>query len=524
MDQLKPLFNYLDAENINLDREEFNFQFNSHPDYPSLLALSDTLNFFSINNGAFKIDSSEINLLPKNFIANLKKGNSSFLSFIEKNENTVTYTNSTENRNSVSKDKFVELWDNVVLLAEKDTQLLKPQKTNWVKRCLYILTVILLISVLIVNQSNTWFNLFYVLPAIGVFLSLAVLKDLFSKKSELLDKFCNVTTSTSCQTVVNSNKWKIFRVINFSDLSIVFFFTQIFALFLMSLTNSIESYFYIQTILLVLALPIISISLYYQKYVEKKWCPICMTISVIILLELAYLIFLNINFDFNISLNGILMFLLTGSVLLTVWVSIKEILQNVKNLKQTEIKANRFKRNYSLFKNTLLNSKYYNLPHGNLEFGCPNATLKIEIVTSPSCGHCTSPHLMLKTFLEKYSEKIHVSFLYNVNPERTDLKILVKNMIQLKNEKGENCYNEAMDYYYKTRDDDKWLKRYGSNSDLKEIEIVLENQYPWFVDNDVNFTPCIFINGYKYPKQYEPSDLKFFINELMEDKSLLKRK
>lgn len=41
---------------LKLDKEEFYFQFNSHPDYPSALALSDTLDFFRIENDAYEIE------------------------------------------------------------------------------------------------------------------------------------------------------------------------------------------------------------------------------------------------------------------------------------------------------------------------------------------------------------------------------------------------------------------------------------------------------------------------------------
>lgn len=43
------LFQYLDKENINIDKEEFLFQNQSHPDYPSALAIADTLSFFNIH-------------------------------------------------------------------------------------------------------------------------------------------------------------------------------------------------------------------------------------------------------------------------------------------------------------------------------------------------------------------------------------------------------------------------------------------------------------------------------------------
>lgn len=65
----KFLFQYLEKEEIKIDQSEFLFQLQSHPDYPSLLSISDTLSFFSIENGALNIAVSEISFLPNRFIA-----------------------------------------------------------------------------------------------------------------------------------------------------------------------------------------------------------------------------------------------------------------------------------------------------------------------------------------------------------------------------------------------------------------------------------------------------------------------
>jgi len=67
------IFPYLKSQKIKIDEGEFLFQMQSHPDYPSLLSISDTLHFFNINNGTFRIDSSEIHLLPKRFVVTLKE-------------------------------------------------------------------------------------------------------------------------------------------------------------------------------------------------------------------------------------------------------------------------------------------------------------------------------------------------------------------------------------------------------------------------------------------------------------------
>lgn len=40
------LFYYLEKENLTIDKSEFLFQIQSHPDYPSSLSIADTLSFF----------------------------------------------------------------------------------------------------------------------------------------------------------------------------------------------------------------------------------------------------------------------------------------------------------------------------------------------------------------------------------------------------------------------------------------------------------------------------------------------
>lgn len=518
MDNINNLFNYLNAEQIHLDKEEFEFQFNSHPDYPSLLSLSDTLSFFNVNNAAFKIDSTEIDLLPNNFIANLKKDNVNFLSFVEKNETKISYTNGSEKKYLLTKDQFVELWDDVILLAEKDTEIVKPKSKNWVNLSLRVLTIVLF--VLVIGQPNKWFGIFYAFPIIGLFLSISVLKDLIDTKSAVMDKFCNITASTSCQTVVNSTKWKVFKTVSFSDLSIIFFATQLVALFLMGISNNFERYFYLQAILLMISVPIIAISIYYQKEIEKKWCPICMTISALLIIELGYVLYLNSIFIFNFTWSGLFIFLFASTTVSTLWLSLKETLTKVKQLKEQELKANRFKRNYKLFKNMLLASKRYDLPKSLFVFGNPNSKLNISIVTSPFCGHCTEPHYMLKRLLDKKYEHLNISILYNVSPKDKRLVKFVSSLMNVKSTKGQSGYYKAMDDWHQNKDEEKWLAKYQTDGIHKKTEAFLDENHNWFMSQDINFTPCLFINGYRYPKEYDLSDLPFFIDELIEDHSL----
>lgn len=64
-------------KSLEINKKEFLFQFQSHPNYPSALAFSDTLNFLGVKNDAYNLEKEElpgefINIYDDNF-ALLKK-------------------------------------------------------------------------------------------------------------------------------------------------------------------------------------------------------------------------------------------------------------------------------------------------------------------------------------------------------------------------------------------------------------------------------------------------------------------
>ena len=87
------LFQYLKKEKITINQNEFLFQVQSHTSYPSLLAISDTLNFLKINNLATRLEHEDLIHLPNTFIALIQeKVASPFLAFLERKENGFEYS------------------------------------------------------------------------------------------------------------------------------------------------------------------------------------------------------------------------------------------------------------------------------------------------------------------------------------------------------------------------------------------------------------------------------------------------
>lgn len=517
------LFQYLKKENITIDKNEFIFQIQSHPDYPSLLSIADTLSFFNVKNGAIRVLFSEIELLPNYFITILKEENNKPTIetkpyFIERKNNTYFCTKD-KKAVSISNDSLELRWFDIVLLLEKPEEeetLIKSKNIfSWI---LPFLCLMSFLAVLFQIEDNLKTKIFFlVFPIIGILFSVAALKDLFGTKSELLNSFCNMTASTSCATVVDSNKWKIFEIVNFSDLSIVFFASQFLGLLVFLFSGDAITYFVIQKMVLIASIPVLFLSVYYQKFVENKWCPICLVIITIILLELVYLMAFQ-NSAFPILTKELIVFGFVFLSVMMIWSALKKLFTQRKELKEHQLKAIRFERNYTIFKNSLLAKDKVELPQSLIILGNKESKTKITVISNPFCGHCKGAHEVIETIFEKHHNDVQIQIILktNLETENEESKKLFRSLIKIYQQNGESAFIKALKNWFDNKNIMEWFNLYPLNT-TTEFDGIFSYQYKWCEENDYNFTPAVFINGYEYPQMYDRKTLSFFVNDLIED-------
>lgn len=516
---LNCIFQYITKEDIILDKEEFIFQMKSHPDYPSILSISDTLTFFNIQNAVIRVEVTDIDLLPEHCVVLLKENNGSNLYYLEKKEYYHLFDESKKSTIITKKD-LESRWDNLVVIIEKsETEYTKINKKNrffWLLPSLFFLLFFTSVKLFGQNWQNVLFLLF---PFTGFILSIMALKDLFGTKSDFFESLCNLTVTTDCNAVVGSKKWKIFAILNFSDLSIVFFASQILSLSIFLLQNDTNTYFSIQKILLTFALPIVVLSIFYQKKIEKKWCPICLMISAVIILEWIYVTYL---YTLNFSLHNIIVFALLFVCCIWLWSAVKKTLNDQKELKEFQLVGNRFMRNYEIFKNTLVATDSFNLPESPIVLGNKESNTEITIITSPFCGHCKKAHKILENILVSNHDNLKIKILINVNFEYLDeqQKTLVRSLMSIYLKKGSNSFLEALNDWFDTKNLKSWIEKHEFLFDLEQVDYIFKQHSIWCANNNFNFTPIFFINDYQYPKKYNRENLEFFINELVEDNFL----
>lgn len=515
---------YLAIQNIKLDNNEFDFQIETHPDFPSLLAFHDALNFFKVPNIAVQIEDKDVTDLPQYFIAQVQGPSGSELAMVEKKEQEMHVTFAEEKKIIYSIEKFQYFWSGVVLVAENDDRLIqrKAQKdVGFV--ALSILGTVLMLFVSIPLA------IFSILIFAGIFFAKEAVSQELSINTNFSSKFCNISAQSDCTSVIQSDSFKLFGTIGLSDFSILYFTGQLVAYWALILYQA-EAYFFTYTLVGTFAIIPISIaSIYYQWRVAKKWCIVCLAIISVLYVEsgFSFWVYQTSELSFYFSNISLMIYLLSFLIVTMAWLAIKPLLNQYFDLKNEHKKLFKFKRNYAMFKKELLSQQetmYTQLP-SDLIVGNPQAPLKLSIVTNPFCKYCKEAHFQLEELLEQYPEEISLNVLFLFDPEiasTTTSEELHYRLIDIYHYHGPQKFMEALGEWFKHKKFDKWIAKYGGLEGEKEaIKKIFLEQNISNTNNQVLFTPTITLGNYRFPLSYEKNDIQLFIQDLLEDQDIL---
>lgn len=341
-------------------------------------------------------------------------------------------------------------------------------------------------------------SIYLVLSFIGVYISYLIVKEKLSLDGSL-SKFCKISENTDCQSVLKSKEAKVFNVVDLSDASIIYFsFISIAFIF----NHNIVLF----KTLSFLSLSVIIYSIYYQYFIIKKWCPLCLMVAGVLFLQFVVLIVVSNEEIFNLLM--LLIVLLILATIIIFWIKIKKLLKESFESRKLRIENLTFRRNYHLF------FSYYNsLPQIDtnednildISFGNPNAVVKILVITNPLCELCFETHDLMMKLLNKHENKIFVKFRFFVPFEnRNDPKTqIAERLIDLFLNKSNNTFLKAFNHWYSRVSINEWLIKWGVTKDEK-INDLVKTQVIWCAKNNINQTPTVLINKKKFPNFYNP--------------------
>jgi uncharacterized membrane protein len=455
----------------------------SHPNYPSLLSISDCLKQWQVENAAINVEKERIDEMPLPFIAYVRR---EFKTVTQITDSEIWFLNDDNKIQKQDKQSFLDTWSGIALLAEPKEEAgekeyaLKKKKESmrtlpaWILAgCGLLWTVV---TVVFLRETNAYLITSYIAlllcKMMGITVSGLLLWYEVDKYNPTLQKICTSTKGKmNCNFILNSNKAKIFSWLSWSEVGFFYFAGGFLALSL------IPESLYIIIWLNIFALPYIIFSIYFQGFVVKQWCRLCLTVQVLLLCEfvigltrnmlLKYQFLTTISPNFLI-IQPILLFMLPVAV----WYFLKPHLLKEYEGKTKKYELARLKNNTDIFNSLLTAQKQVtqNTEGLGIILGNPHAANTLIKVCNPYCKPCAKAHSELETLLANFSNlKIQIIFTVSTDPD--DHKIPpVRHLLAIFEKGDEKVTKQALIDWYSSEDKnyDDFATKYKINGVINE--------------------------------------------------------
>lgn len=489
----------------------------SHPDYPTFKSICDTFNEWKIENHPLRYEIDELVNLQAPYIVHFNQsgGRIGFVTYT--GHDHVTYYTSFNEKRKINKREFAKNCSGAVILINPDessgemdhSAKIKNEQINKSIIPLAILAILILIILSIDNHlvPGNDFNNKVILTLmftkiVGIVLSILLILHEFEIHLSLTDRLCQFNKATNCNAVLHDKASKVFGWIGWADVGFVYFLGS----FLFILQSPDEDGFSLMALLAALSVPYPLFSIYYQAFVIKRWCPLCLGVQLILLTEL--IIFLPQLLRLSFSLNSVAMLVFTFLAITVVYI-LYVLFQRERISKQFYFyKYLRFKNNPNILKTLLSNQIHYDIPfsENSLMFGDRNASIRITAFLSLHCSHCARAFEKVRNILRN-ERNILITLVLITKDNR-----ILSALYNLNNQGKPTDSLKLLHQWFSSDPFSRTMLTEGLcfPEDIDISDVVVEENVRLFKECNVIGTPTFFINGYRIPYQYEVDDIRYF--------------
>jgi uncharacterized membrane protein len=513
MDEL--VFRFLIQSHItSFTKEDIYLQLLSHTDYPSLKAITDTLDYFDIESLAANVPKDALSQLPKSFLALVEKQGSTALVLATQSKKRVHVRTLENKKETLSLDDFSAQWTGTIIVIEEEKKASIVWNSSNLASMMMIGVLLLLVLTTIISGNEITYALYMLLTAVGVAISYLITKESMGLKDNISATVCNALSSKadSCNAVITSKAGEIGKGFGLGDASMVYFVSLFFITTFLGVQTSVLFAVSIGTLF------IVGYSVYLQGIQLKQWCGLCLLISVVLISQFGIVFILFSGWDFSLSYT--LKILSLSMIIAVLWWQVKPLIVKNKELLKTKKDYLSFKRNDTFFITALQNGtikNLHNLPReAQVHFGDPNAPVQITAYTNPLCGYCVAAFEMYDRLLTQLPNDVSVQFVFNTPKDAENPSTqIAKQIIEIYHKTPENAF-ESIKKWFSYRDVKDWQEAYGyGNSMLLMDDRILQMHRDIAHQNDIQYTPETLIGNQKFPRAYyEYEDLLFFVDAL----------
>lgn len=521
---------------VKISRSTLKKEIEEHPDYPSLLSISDVLNNYGIDNLTAQFNRDKFIDIPTPFVTQIQ--GDLFTVVKEVDDSSVQFFDPEQYQwRTIPKADFLKKSSGIVLLAEAGEE---PGEKNYEKKihaertatytqyfiAFCIPAILLFAGVTAFIQHGTAALLpflFAVFTMVGSIICALLLWYEVDQYNPVLQQICSAGKKVNCKAVLQS---KASRVAGISWSAIGFsYFMGILLLQLFSGINSPVALWaasWINTI----AVPYVLFSVYYQWRVAKQWCVLCLCVQVLLILQLvtALLGGWHSLLPFSIMEHALSFAIPTAFALpILVTIILLPALQKAKESRRYYTALQKLKHNRQVFEALLKKEKeLITNPAGlGIVLGPPDASYKLIKVCNPYCGPCATAHKPMEKLLHNNPD-LQIQILFTSTNTEGDIKAVpVKHLLAIAANHAETTVRQALDDWYlpEKRDYETFAAKYPMNGELKQQSEKIAAMSEWCNEVKIDFTPTFFVSipdddgitrYYQLPGIYQVTDLKYF--------------
>jgi len=488
----------------------------THPDYPSLISLTDFLESGAMSYKVLQADSSYVHKVNYPLLAHIKQSGNQQMIIIE---SAMAWENQKE---------ILDYWTGIVMYAEKNA---KWQNEHYIlcqndekkRRVIPVAFIIIALTLLfistakftyLINSELIKISAFGLLSLSGIILSVAAIGTELGVQNDITRQVCGAVSNGGCEKVLKSSFSKGIGGITPADGSVLYFTTQ----FIVYLFGSVYLPF-IQFIFIIAlgCIAIVAWSIYTQAIKLKQWCALCLAIAAVLVLQ-----FVIAGIEQPV-LEGVLpaiVFVLLFAFLTVVLLPVKQLIKtnNSNKIKLAELKKWKSDAEIFLWEWEKEQETDTTVWKNDLLLGNPLAPLMITVACNPYCNPCANAHIILENLLQRFPDKIKVLVRFSSNPkDATDKKTLAVKAIIQKSYTTQNNKDlqQMLTDWFVMMNYENWVEKWQPEKTIDVENRIIEHN-EWIDESKIAFTPTFFLNGKKFPGRYSIDDIEILIPQLTE--------
>jgi hypothetical protein len=520
------------AAKILLERLQVKFNaislnwFFFHPQFPSMYAFSQLFDRLKLSHAVIKVAPKDLEELPKPFLTHFVSDGGGFFMVVDGvNENNVQFINETGQVEDYPKSDFLAGWTGVAAIfdpkgGEQETAYLQNRIKEFIAKHRWPFFVTMMCALLfstILQQGITNYTtlglILIVTKLIGTLLSGALLIQTFDAQNPFFHKICMPSKKQDCSSILNSKGAKLLGVFSWSEIGFVYFASLLLYLIVFPVLATV----FVAAAASLLAVPYTIYSLWYQKYVARIWCKLCLLVQLVLYIDAWLLLFFKDQLVFYSGVDrGIISLFMIGLGLLSAYSVLKPMLEAWIQSKSEMPKLKKLKYDHEVFTMTQKRILPVRIPLEILKpinFGNTSGDHQIIMIANPLCRPCQEAHDSIFSFLE-YKQNVSFIEIFAIEdkPENEAYQLALM-MLQLQVLLSKNEFLVALkDYYTNYRlSPELWKAKY-SNPGINTEEAVerLNQQISWCKEQKITTTPLILYNGSVLSSLYSLTDLDYF--------------